>query len=1006
MTAVISGGTIPDRGLYTVNLPDRTRLGELDEEFVHESRVGDVFQLGSATWRIAAIEHDRVIVTPAPGRPARMPFWHGEFMTRSVDLSRRVGQLRREIASQALADDTLQSIYHCDAASIRSLRDYIGTQRAATGIVPDDETLLIEHFRDELGGVRVVLHSIFGGRVNAPWGMALGHRARELLGEGVELQVQTSDDGIMLRLPDLGQAPPVLALLEMTAAEVERRVIEEVGGSALFGARFRMNAGRALLLPRGSPRRRMPLWLQRLKALDLLDVVRQFPSFPILVETYREVLQDAFDLPAVSDVVGAIIDKRIAVRVVETDRPSPFAAGLQFGFVMDWLYADDTPRAERAATRLSLDREMLDELMGAEGAEPDEATARALDDVVARRQGTAPRRQARDVDELTVLLERAGDLSPNELRARVAAPLDWVRGVDPLDALLASGRVAVLRTPTTIPPERVVLLEMRPRYEAAAAGDRAARREILARHLASAGAVTVRELETRYGWPQAWILARIEDWLRAGKVVRGRFRKGLEEPQWCARRLLEVARRRALSALRAEIEPVGRDTFMAFLLRWQHVDPRDRLSGETGVAAAIQQLAGLARPAAGWERDYLPARVERYDGAWLSRLTSGGSVVWVASPRDERADGSSPILAAVRFFERGAGPLWLTQDDTSPLSDAAAAVRDALVRHGASFIEDVQTAAGLGSLATRDALRELAAAGLATNDTVESLRAVILARPLPARRSEPDPTRWLPADFTPSPGRIVQRRINVTRLPRWRRPDRPNPAGDANWVGRWSLIAHRGATAHPPEDVHAASIARQWLARYGVVTRDWWRRERPPVAWRAIYHELKRLEYRGEVRRGYFVEGLGGAQFALPEAVERLRATRTDPDAPFVTIAASDPANVYALPPSPLEPTEGADALTRPRGSGAVLVTRHGAVLLATEGRGRRLRLSRDLDDESLRGALVALRDYLSRDARTRHRQHTLDTVDGVAAASSPRTAVFRQLGFRRGGMGLDWPER
>ncbi len=320
MTAVISGGTIPDRGLYTVNLPDRTRLGELDEEFVHESRVGDVFQLGSATWRIGTIEHDRVIVMPAPGRPARMPFWHGEFMTRSVDLSRRVGQLRREVAAGILSDDALGAVYRCDAGSIRSLRDYIAAQRVATGVVPDDQTLVIEHFRDEMGAVRVVVHSIFGGRVNAPWGMALAQRMRELLGDGVELQVQTSDDGIMLRLPDLGRAPPIHALMDLSAADVERRVIDEVGGSALFGARFRMNAARALLLPRGSPRRRMPLWLQRLKALDLLDAVRQFPSFPILVETYREVLQDAFDLPAVSDVVRAIAERRIAVRVVETER--------------------------------------------------------------------------------------------------------------------------------------------------------------------------------------------------------------------------------------------------------------------------------------------------------------------------------------------------------------------------------------------------------------------------------------------------------------------------------------------------------------------------------------------------------------------------------------------------------------------------------------------------------------------------------------------------------------
>jgi len=1007
MTAVISGGTIPDRGLYTVNLPDRTRLGELDEEFVHESRVGDVFQLGSATWRIGAIEHDRVVVTPAPGRPARMPFWHGEFLTRSVDLSRRVGQLRRELASDALSDDALEATYRCDAACIRSLRGYMAAQRAATGVVPDDRTLVIEHFRDEMGGIRIVLHSIFGGRVNAPWGMALAHRVRELLGGSVDLQVQTSDDGIMLRLPDLGRLPPIHALLDLPPADVERRVVEEVGGSPLFGARFRMNAARALLLPRGSPRRRMPLWLQRLKALDLLEVVREFPSFPVLVETYREVLQDAFDLPAVSDIVQSVADHRIAVHVVETERPSPFASMLQLGFVMDWLYADDTPRAERAAARLSLDRDMLDELMGVDGAGLDAATDGALSDIVTKRQGTASGRQARDADELAILLERASDLTLEEARSRLAPPAMWRGGRDPLDALRASGRAVDWAMPTVDRGARIVPFEFLPRYEAAGAGDRAARREILARHLAIAGPVTVSELQSRYGWPADWIETRLTDWQRTGKLVRGRFRRDVVEAEWCARATLERARRRALSALRAEIRAVDRATFMAFLGRWQHVDPRDRLSGEAGVAAAVQQLAGLARPASGWERDYLPARVQRYEGAWLSRLTSGGSIVWVAAPRQDASSSGAPVaLATVRFFERGADPLWLVLDDPPPLGDAAIAVRDALVRQGASFLADLQAATGLAPLATRDALRELVAAGLVTNDTIEALREVIHLRALPVRRQdEPDPTRWLPTDFTPSVGRIVQRRVQATRLPRWRRPDRPGAVGAGGWVGRWSLVT-RPTAERPPEETHAAAVAHCWLARYGVVARDWWRRERPPVSWRAIYRELKRLEYRGEVRRGYFVEGLGGAQFALPDAVEHLRAARDDPDAPFVALAASDPANIYSLPRSPLEPAGERDPLTRPRGSGAILVTRRGSVVLAAEGRGRRLRFAPDLDDDTVLGALAELKEYLSRsEGAATQRPRTLDTVDGIPAAHAPRIAVLRRAGFRRGGMGLDWPE-
>src|SRR5687767_4273466 len=367
MTAVISGGTIPDRGLYTVNLPDRTRLGELDEEFVHESRIGDVFQLGSTTWRIAAIEHDRVIVNPAPGAPARMPFWHGEYGARSLELSHRVGELRREL-SEGVPSSLLKEKYGCDDATAHTLSQYVGAQRAATAVVPDDRNIVVEHFRDETGSVRVVFHAAFGGRVNAPWGMALAQRARDSL-QGSEVQVQTTDDGVMLRMPDLGGPTPIAGLLGLSAAEAEQLVMEEVGSTSLFGARFRMNAARALLLPRGNPRRRMPLWLQRLKALDLLQTVRQFPSFPILVETYRDVLQDAFDMDGLKSVLDKIESGAIGIHVVETNVPSPFAASLQFGFVMDWLYGDDTPRAEQRAALLSIDRSLLGEVMGEEAGE-------------------------------------------------------------------------------------------------------------------------------------------------------------------------------------------------------------------------------------------------------------------------------------------------------------------------------------------------------------------------------------------------------------------------------------------------------------------------------------------------------------------------------------------------------------------------------------------------------------------------------------------------------------
>ena len=1039
MMAVISGGTIPDRGLYTVNLSNRTRLGELDEEFVHESRVGDVFQLGAATWRIGAIEHDRVIVTPAPGAPARMPFWHGEFSTRSMPLSHRVGELRRQLAAVDIDDDSvnagLEARYGVDAACAQSLRSYIAEQRASTGVVPDDRTMVIEQFRDEMGALRIILHSVFGGRVNAPWGMALAQRMREAL-PGMEVQVQTTDDGIMLRLPNIGSTAPLSALMHLSAEEAETRVMDEVGSTSLFGARFRMNAARALLLPRGSPKRRMPLWLQRLKALDLLDAVRRFPSFPILVETYREVLQDAFDMAALKDVLDSIGAGRIAIRTVETERASPFAASLQFGFVMDWLYGDDTPRAERQAALLSIDRGLLDEVMGTEGA--DEGTLEAIEQLLAERRGTAEGRKARTADELAVLLDRAGDLSVEELRARVADADGWLGANDPLAELLDAGRAFGI--PFGLDDGsvewRVVLTESIGRYAAARAPEtlsrvratstlvehdaedvipaamrnvvlepKIARREILARWLALAGPVTVEAVRARYGWDNTWIKQRIGEWEANGKLVRGRFRRAIEAPEWATRRVVELARNRALAALRKQIQAVDLATFAAFLQRWQHLDPREHLDGASGVSAILAQMTGLPRAPAAWERDIIPARMDRYDPAWLAQLASGGSIAWAGGSKPDPM--SVPTLSSVRFFPRGEGAIWLDADDESPLTPNAIVVRDALEKYGASFIADIQAATQLSSLSVRDALRELSAASLVTNDTVEALREIVRTRSVPGRsrgvgsHSTQDPTRWLPASFEASPGRSVYSRPpSQRRLPKWRRPDLPGP--QAAWVGRWSLLRTPGTWGtRPDEEEHAEQIARQWLDRYAIVARDWWRRERPPVSWRAIYRELKRLEYRGEVRRGYFVEGMGGAQFALPEAVERLRAQpELDAQAPMIVMAAADPANPYTLALDSIVP----GSLVRPRGAGALLLTHRGNVIMNAEGRGKRISIASDASDADITEAARLLGEYLTRGTPAGSRaarDPQIEIVNGEAAGASAHVEAIMDSGWRRATGGL-----
>jgi ATP-dependent Lhr-like helicase len=980
MTAVISGGTIPDRGLYTVNLPDRTRLGELDEEFVHESRVGDVFQLGSTTWRIAAIEHDRVIVNPAPGMAARMPFWHGEYGARSLELSHRVGELRREL-SEGVSADVLAKKYGCDSATANSLTQYVGAQRAVTAIVPDDENVVVEHFRDETGSVRVVIHAAFGGRVNAPWGMALAQRAREALG-GVDVQVQTTDDGVMLRMPDLGGPVPVMSLLALSSKEAEQLVMEEVGGTSLFGARFRMNAGRALLLPRGSPRRRMPLWLQRLKALDLLQTVQQFPSFPILVETYRDVLQDAFDMNGLKTVLDEIEKGTISIHVVQTETPSPFAASLQFGFVMDWLYGDDTPRAEQRAALLSLDRSLLGEVMGEEAG--DDLTLDAIRQIVAERSGYAPGRRARTADELAHLLDRAGDLTEAELGARVATDEEGVRG-NPFSDLISRERAVTIRLGADHEP-RYILAETYPRYVSAFGSESlgpanipsalreavmtapAARREILARFIALSGPVTVKEIHQRYGWDERWIEMRLTEWQRTGKLVRGRFRSEFTDPEWCSRRIAEVARRRALAALRKQIEAVDIAAYAELVQRWQHVDPRDSLKGPEGVATAIQQLYGIAKPSRSWERDYLRVRIPGYDNSWLSQILAAGDAVWIGESNAE-STAVETNLSRLRFFARGSGALWIgneaPHDSVSRLSENAKAAMEIIQREGTAFTTDIEAISGFTPLAVKEALRELVANSLITNDTAEAMREVIRWRPL-VPKGGPDPTRWLPADYSPSPNRrIVQRRPNLRRLPKWRRPDKPG-AISSNWGGRWSLVHRLSILGRiTAEDDQAVQIARYWLDRYGIVSREIWRRERPRIAWRSIYHELKKMEFRGEVRRGYFVKGLSGAQFASPTALDMLRAVAGEDESskPLVILAASDPANIYNLPMDLADK----DPLSRPRGAGALLVTRGGKVVLSIEGRGRRVAARQGIVREEIQRAKELAASHLRGEKTARY---------------------------------------
>jgi ATP-dependent Lhr-like helicase len=615
-----------------------------------------------------------------------------------------------------------------------------------------------------------------------------------------------------------------------------------------------------------------------------------------LVETYREVLQDAFDIDGLKQVLHALETQDIAVHITQTNSASPFAASLQFGFVMDWLYGDDTPRAEQRAALLSLDRSLLDDVMG--NVERDDDTLKAIWEIVERRSSA--------------------------------------------------------------------LAQTDPARESEYGEGDGARRGLLAKYLALAGPMTAREIHERYGWPIRWIERRLQEWQKSGRLVVGKFRPHIAETEYLSRKIAERGRRRALAALRRQIEAVELPQFAAFLQRWQRVDPRDHVSGVGGVASIFHQLYGIARPAAAWERDYLKSRTTLYDPAWLSEWLATGEAVWAG---DGNFDATTTMvtLTRTRFFERGNGRVWLIDVADVPLSANARRTYETIVVEGASFLTDLQIATGLSALALRESLRELAAFGLVTNDTADALRQIIRWKPLLPEASY-DPERWLPASFLNRTRPVRQRRGSVRNFPKWQRPDKPGVHPTVGWTGRWSLL-HKAGTLGPPlsEEEQASMVAKQWLARYGIVSRDWWRRERPPVEWRAIYHELKRLEFRGEIRRGYFVRGLAGAQFALPDAVERLREiaseTNDAADVPFTVIAASDPANPYSLP---LDLADR-DPLSRPRGAGGILVMRAGRVALSVEGRGKRVVRAEWLSDTEAAEAMRVLKAHVQGERGARY---------------------------------------
>ena len=1000
--AIANAGTIPDRGLYAVTLPDGRRVGELDEEMVYEARPGQAFLLGASTWRIEEIGRDRVIVTPAPGAPGAVPFWKGDTVGRPVELGRAIGAFSRWAVEQQ--SETLERDYDLDERAARNLLAYLREQQAATRVLPSERTIVLERFRDEIGDWRLCVLSPYGGRVHAAWGLAISARIRERF--GLEADVIWSDDGIVLHLPDLdggggdGEEPAIDALpsaaelVLLEPDEVEHAITAELGGSALFGARFRENAARALLIPRAYPGRRTPLWQQRLKAQNLLEVARRYDDFPIVLETYRECLKDVLDVPGLQELLRGLSTREISLVEVETQTASPFASSLLFDYVATYMYEGDTPSAERRAAALSLDRDLLRELLGQEELRElidPRALQRVEDDLQHRSEMT----RATGRDGLHDVLRQVGDLNHAEIQERV---FEGVEADTLLRELERERRVIRARIGGQ---ERYIAADEAGLYrdalgvvppgglpDAFLAEVPDALSQLVARYARTHGPFTSDELHARYGIDTSAVLRELassSEGERAGDLVRGELRPGGTEREWCDVEVLRRLRRASLAALRKEIEPAEQRRLAAFLPFWQGVDRHAGAgAGIDRLREVLVPLQGLALPVETWERDVLPRRTGAYSQTWLDSLCVSGEVVWVGA-------GASGRSGRVALYFREDAPMIGppgARGATTPGNPEHELLRARLAA-GPAFFTDLLAALAssregdASAEALREALWNLVWAGEVTNDAWAPLRAPRLALARGERFGRPSVGR--------SPARAPTGGVPLgVRFAGRRRGGR---TGGEQVQGRWSLTApvFQGGPADGPSGAGASAERRRALAellleRYGIVTREQVLAEGIAGGFAMLYDTFAKLETLGVCRRGYFIEGMGGAQFALPGAVERLRA-RTE-QARTLVIAAADPAQPYGAALA-WPKREGQDRRpVRVAGAYVVLVAEEPVLYVERGGRGL-LTLA-----EPLHEALVALADAVR---AGRVGKLALERIDGEPAIASSLAASLVELGFHPG---------
>jgi ATP-dependent Lhr-like helicase len=992
--AILNGGTIPDRGLYGVFLAGErakpVRVGELDEEMVFESKPGETFILGASTWRIEEVTHDRVLVSPAPGDPGKMPFWHGDRAGRPMEFGRRIGALVRGLREmpRALAVTTLVKDHDLEAGAAENLLRYLADQELATTLVPDDRNIVVERVRDELGDWRVCVLTPFGSRIHTPWAMAATAKIRASGGPDVE--TMWSEDGFVLRFPEADEAPDIEAIL-LEPAEAAELVMQQLGSTALFAAKFRESASRALLLPRRRADGRTPLWQQRKRAYDLLAVASRYASFPILLEAYRECLRDVFDMPALMEVLRGIGNRSLRVHTVDSRTPSPFAAALLFSYVANYIYDGDAPLAERRAQALSIDQDQLRELMG-DADLRELLDLNAIEETEEQLQCVVEGYKARNMDGVHDLLLRLGDLSREELQKRSA-----VEDVSEFVTKLVRAR-RVMEV-SIAGQKRLIAVEDAGRYRDAVGvplppglptafleAVPEAGLDLVRRFARTHGPFTAGDAAGRFGLPVAGVEVTLERLVGMGRVVEGGFRPGGMHREWCDVEVLRTIRRKSLARLRKEVEPVEQRVLARLLTRWQGVvQPRKGLDALLDV---IENLQGAPLPASILESEILPARVAGYRTADLDTLIAAGEVTWIGFDAIGERDGRVGLYLAEKLetlWNPGSRYEVRGSSEAEPTAEREALVVQYLKAHGASFFQQVHDGVGGGYPGeTLDAIWNLVWRGLLTNDSLHALRAYCV--PASTKRAKK-----------------VHSQAGLQAGFRSRRTTPPTAQG------RWSLNAaaladDRSATAWS----HA--VAQQLLTRYGVVFRETAHAENLPGGFSAVYDVLKAMEETGRVRRGYFAADLGATQFAMPAAVELLRSLRTEREGDrceILMLAATDPANPYG---ALLRWPSGGDAsssLTRSVGARVVLCD---GALVAYLRRGNPNVQVFLPEEEPGRGNVAkALAEFLVTRVRGDREDDIagragmlIATVNGVAVAESEMARALLDAGFVAGAMGFN----